>query len=88
MSKRSAARAKGAEALLAEVDRMGQVCATRKGGFSQISLSREGYCRASVTFQGMGHSITVRGADARDALRKAYVFHRMHVDGFNDEGRY
>lgn len=88
MSKRSEARAKGAEALLAEVERMGQVCASRKGGFSQISLSADGYCRASVTFAGMGNSVTIRGTDARDALTKAYVFHKMHVDGFNDAGRY
>lgn len=88
MSKKSEARAKAADALLAEVERTGHVVAERRAGFSYISLTRDGYCRASVLFAGMGNTVTTRGATAREALTRAYVFHKMKVDGLNDEGTY
>jgi hypothetical protein len=88
MSKLSAQRAKAAEELLAEVERVGGVFVERKGGFSSLSLTRDGVCRASVTFMGMGHTVTTKGANAREALTRAYEFHKMRVDGFNNDGRW
>lgn len=88
MSKLSAQRAKAAEELLAEVERVGGLYVERKGGFSYLSLTRDGVCRASVSFMGLGHTVTTRGATAREALTKAYEFHKMKVDGFNDNGRW
>ena len=86
MSKRSEAHAKAAEKLLAEV--RGHVVAERRAGFSYISLASDGYCRASVTFAAMDYTVTTSGATAREALTKAYVFHKVKVDGFNDSGSY
>lgn len=88
MSKLSAQRAKAAEALLDEVERVGHVVAERRAGLSYVSLSREGYCKASVVFYGIGHTVTTKGATAREALSNAYTFHKMKVDGFNNDGRY
>lgn len=88
MSRKSEARAKAAEALLADVERAGHVVAERRAGLSYVSLTRDGYCRASVTFAGMGSTITTNGATAREALTRAYAFHKMKVDGLNDEGSY
>jgi len=88
MSKQSEARAKAAEKLLAEVEQRGHVVAERRAGFSYISLASDGYCRASVTFAAMGHTITTSGATAREALTKAYVFHKIKADGFNNSGSY
>lgn len=88
MSKVSQRRARAAETLLAEVERDGVFVGERRAGFSRLSLTRDGRCRASVTFTGMVFSVTTHGANARDALTKAYVFHKLKVDGFNDAGRY
>lgn len=88
MSGKPEQRARAAEALLAEVEQRGQVTAARRAGFSWVSLTRGGYCRASVTCAGMGFTVTTEGATARDALTKAYEFHKMKVTGFNDAGRY
>jgi hypothetical protein len=88
MSKLSAQRAKAAEALLEEVERVGGLYAERRGGFTYVSLTRDGVCRSSVTFMGMGHTVTTKGDTPREALTRAYEFHKMKVDGFNDAGRY
>ncbi len=87
MSKVSAKRAKDAEALIAEAEERGAANG-RRAGFSYVTLTRDGYCRTDVTFMGMGNSVSTKGADAREALTKAYVFHKMKVDGFNDAGTY
>jgi hypothetical protein len=88
MSRRSQDRAKAAETLLAEVEERGHVVAERRAGFSYLSLTRDGYCRASVTFAGMGVTCTTSGTTAREALAKAYAFHKMKVDGLHDAGTY
>lgn len=88
MSKLSAQRAKAAEALLAHVEETGGVVRARTAGFTYVTLNRDGFCRATVTFQGMGHTVTTKGATAREALSNAYAFHKMKVDGFNNDGRY
>jgi len=87
MSKVSAKRARDAEALLAEVEERGSTQG-RRAGFSYVTLTRDGFCRSSVTFMGMGNSVSTRGDTARDALVKAYEFHKIKVDGFNDAGTY
>ena len=87
MSKVSAKRAKDAEALIAEAEARG-TAQGRRAGFTYVTLTSDGYCRSSVTFMGMGNSVSTRGENAREALAKAYVFHKIKVDGLNNDGRY
>jgi hypothetical protein len=79
---RAQRRARDAERLLKEVEERGSV-EGRRAGFTLVTLTRDGYCRATVVFHGMGHAITTQGDTAREALVKAYAFHRMGVEGFN-----
>lgn len=88
MSKKSQARAVAAEKLLADVERLGRVYAERRAGFAYVSITRDGYCRTSITFAGMGVTTTTTGDTAREALVRAYAFHKVKVDGLNDAGRY
>lgn len=83
---RAQRRARDAERLLKEVEERGSV-EGRRAGFTLVTLTRDGYCRATVVFHGMGHAITTQGDTAREALTKAYAFHKMGVEGFN-EGAY
>ena len=80
-------RAADAEAFIAEVNEQGGAMG-RRAGFSTVTLTRDGICRSTVMFMGLGNSVTTRGADAREALTKAFEFHKMHVTGFNDAGRW
>ncbi len=79
---RAQRRARDAERLLEEVEQKGSV-EGRRAGFTLVTVTRDGYCRATVVFHGMGHAITTRGDTAREALTKAYAFHKMGVEGFN-----
>ena len=88
MSKKADQRAAAAERLLAYVEETGGVVRWRGAGFTYLTLNREGFCRSTVTFHGMGHTVTTEGETAREALTKAYEFHKMKVTGFNDAGRY
>jgi hypothetical protein len=88
MSKRADQRAAAAERLLACVDEQGDIVRARAAGFTYVTLTRDGFCRATVTFLGTGHTVTTKGDTAREALTRAYEFHKMKVTGFNDAGRY
>jgi hypothetical protein len=83
----AARRAVDAEAFIAEVNEKGGAMG-RRAGFTTVSLTRDGICRSTVVFMGMGQSVTTRGVDAREALTKAYEFHDMKVDGFHVAGRW
>jgi hypothetical protein len=88
MSKKADQRAAAAERLLTYVDEHGDLVRARAAGFTYVTLTRDGFCRSTVTFLGTGHTVTTKGDTPREALTRAYEFHKMKVTGFNDAGRY
>lgn len=73
--------------LLKEVEERGAVDG-RRAGFTRVTLTNDGYCRSTIMFHGTGHAVTTSGSTPREALTKAYEFHKMKVDGFNPNGKY